>query len=326
MNQSEHQLIPAGQPGHHTCTVCGRTFAHTPRHKCPGVRQYAWGEAPAHLLNKKQLHEQGLRLAADQQPAGCIWYHKNLEYIWLYDSTLALPRPPATETQLASLAKARQALTCRGCGARVGRKTSLTAGFCSNCDYVIWARRCIADPDLRVFDTETTGLGETAQIISISIVDHQGNVLFDSLVRPDCHIPEDATDIHGISDEDVAGAPTWPQIHHQVCELLQNKPVIAYNIEFDRRMLYQTYKRYNIKDFEANESKWICLMKNYAIFTRRRRYVRLSYACEERGVVAGNHTSAGDALAAYGLLASIAAIHLPAYDSPAVSMETVEKP
>src|SRR4051794_10563945 len=68
-----------------------------------------------------------------------------------------------------------------------------------------------------VFDCETTGTDPDAdEIVQLGLVllDREGveTGRFGSLVRPSCSIPEEATAIHGISDEDVADAPTFAQI------------------------------------------------------------------------------------------------------------------
>ncbi len=61
-------------------------------------------------------------------------------------------------------------------------------------------------------DTETTGLERSDEIIEISIVDDEGQVVFDSLVKPSQPIPADSTRIHGITDADVLGARSWPVV------------------------------------------------------------------------------------------------------------------
>jgi len=49
-------------------------------------------------------------------------------------------------------------------------------------------------------DTETTGLspGNGARIVEIAILDDDGRPLLDTLVNPDCEIPDEASSIHGI--------------------------------------------------------------------------------------------------------------------------------
>lgn len=91
-----------------------------------------------------------------------------------------------------------------------------------------------------VLDVETTGLGMEDEVIEIGIVDAWGKIIFESLVHPKQSIPRDATRVHGLTDEDVQHAPRWPEIHDRVCSVLTGRVIIAYNAEFDERMLRQT--------------------------------------------------------------------------------------
>lgn len=91
-----------------------------------------------------------------------------------------------------------------------------------------------------VLDTETTGLSNQAEICQIAIVDHTGRVLLDQLVKPTLPIPIGATQIHGITDEVVVNQPTWQTVRERVISLIKGKVVVAYNADFDLRMLLQS--------------------------------------------------------------------------------------
>ncbi|MCY4410095.1 MAG: 3'-5' exonuclease, partial [Caldilineaceae bacterium] len=69
--------------------------------------------------------------------------------------------------------------------------------------------RAILDERPLFFDTETTGLNSSAEIVEVGIVDAEGNTLLESLVRPIRRIPSDAVAVHGISNAMVRNAPTW---------------------------------------------------------------------------------------------------------------------
>lgn len=52
--------------------------------------------------------------------------------------------------------------------------------------------------DNRLFiDTETTGLGDDAEIVEICIIDSHGFILLNTLVKPTKPIPDEAIAIHG---------------------------------------------------------------------------------------------------------------------------------
>src|SRR5450759_4188499 len=102
------------------------------------------------------------------------------------------------------------------------------------------ARALLTDNPL-FFDTETTGLDSRAEICDIAIVDAAGQVLLNTLVKPACPIPPEASRVHGITDADVAGAPTITAIWPELAALLAgSRPLVAYNASFDRRMITQS--------------------------------------------------------------------------------------
>lgn len=100
-------------------------------------------------------------------------------------------------------------------------------------------------------DTETTGLGDDAQLVEIAITDSDGMVLFESFCKPTVLVEAGAAAIHGISNEQLIGAPTWPDIVNQVQQVLMGKTVVIFNVDFDIRILNQTSQAYGLC------SKWI---------------------------------------------------------------------
>lgn len=84
-----------------------------------------------------------------------------------------------------------------------------------------------------MLDTETTGIEYDSEIVDIAIIDLDKNLIFASLVKPICPIPEEATMIHGITNEMVADAPSWLEVWAQVQKLLSGKTLLIYNADFD---------------------------------------------------------------------------------------------
>jgi DNA polymerase-3 subunit epsilon len=103
-----------------------------------------------------------------------------------------------------------------------------------------WATKLLAQPDVLLLDTETTGLHGNAEICQIAIIDVSGHVLLDTYVKPKQAIPRDASAIHGITDLTVDSAPTFDQLAPTLRELLSGMTVVIYNADFDVRMMEQS--------------------------------------------------------------------------------------
>ena len=92
-----------------------------------------------------------------------------------------------------------------------------------------------------ILDTETTGLGDDAEICEIAVVRHDGSVVLNTLVRPTRGISVAATRIHGITDADVRDAPSIGKaLSGDVRELLASRQVAIYNSDYDLRLLHQS--------------------------------------------------------------------------------------
>ncbi len=100
---------------------------------------------------------------------------------------------------------------------------------------------------LAVIDVETTGLEpDEHRIIEIAVIRFEHGEVIESygeLVNPGRDIPEEVTDITGIKPEDVADAPTFEQIAHDVWERLQDVGIVAYNLSFDRKFVKAELER-----------------------------------------------------------------------------------
>jgi DNA polymerase III subunit epsilon len=124
-------------------------------------------------------------------------------------------------------------------------------------------------------DTETTGLDRSDEIIEISIIDDDGQLLFGSLVKPTQSIPAASTRIHGICDADVRSSLAWPLVWQQVKGVLFEKTVVIYNESFDLRLMQQSHTRHRLTWKEQIKS--FDLLKLYAEFRGEWDPVRRSY-------------------------------------------------
>ncbi|GAB4569472.1 MAG: 3'-5' exonuclease [Anaerolineae bacterium] len=146
-----------------------------------------------------------------------------------------------------------------------------------------------------IIDLETTGMSDDpdVQIIEVAIIDQQGNVLINTLVRPQGFIPAGASRVNNIYDADVADKPTWPEVYPQVAEILTNRVAVAYNSTFEEAVLNAVCRRHNLPPIRPRE--WWCPMRAYQAYTGATRYVRLTDACAAEGIRVQNaHRALGD--------------------------------
>lgn len=162
-------------------------------------------------------------------------------------------------------------------------------------------------------DTETTGVRSTAEIIEISLLDHDGEVLLDSLVRPRQSIPPESTMVHGISNAMVATAPTWAELWPQVQAILENRAIGIYNADFDLRLIKQTHQQYGLR-WPTVQFDPFCIMQIYSQFygewdTHRNayRWQSLEKAGQRFHIpLTNSHRAKDDALLARAVLHQIA--------------------
>jgi DNA polymerase III epsilon subunit-like protein len=145
-------------------------------------------------------------------------------------------------------------------------------------------------------DTETTGLNYTDdQIVDLCVIDTDGVVLFDTLIKPTKPIDPDAAIITGITDEMVKDAPTFLQVWARLANVLKNRLVITYNASFDVRMLAQSARAAGILDywvdFNGEFIRFDCAMLLYAEhygdwneYRHSYRWQKLSAAARQCGI------------------------------------------
>lgn len=97
------------------------------------------------------------------------------------------------------------------------------------------------------FDTETTGLNPSEdRIIEIAVVLYQHGAIVDQkswLIDPERPIPFFATRANRISDEMVAGMPTFREILPEFREYIQGSVLMAHNARFDIHFVNEEFVR-----------------------------------------------------------------------------------
>lgn len=129
-----------------------------------------------------------------------------------------------------------------------------------------WAGGLLNRRDVLILDTETTGLGTSAELVELAIIDTTGKVLVDELIKPTVSVPPDASRIHGITDSVLrkAGAKTWPLHYDSVRKIvLASNMLLVYNLEYDERIIRQTCGKYDLRN-PLGSIRRQCFMLKYA--------------------------------------------------------------
>lgn len=110
-----------------------------------------------------------------------------------------------------------------------------------------------------VLDFETTGMrAGWDRVVEVSVVRFDPgqpmNLVLDTLIQPDRRVT--ATEIHGITDADVADAPRFADLAGNLVEALSGCVLAAYNVAFDLRFLQEELGRVGIRQSIPH----LCLM------------------------------------------------------------------
>lgn len=163
---------------------------------------------------------------------------------------------------------------------------------------VAWARQAIGE-EVVILDFETTGF-KGSEIIQIGAIGPDGSVLMDQLVKPQGRIPARATEVHGITNTMVAGAPDLPTVWEALGVALYGRHVVAYNVGFEQGMIAGEIARHRLPALKAG--RWSCAMLNYARYKgdwnskfNNFRWHSLSNAVIQQGLTVDHaHSALGD--------------------------------
>ena len=160
-----------------------------------------------------------------------------------------------------------------------------------------WCRPMLDRPDVLVVDVETTGFGPKAEVLAVAAIDTTGRVRLDTVSLPVGRIPRGASDVHGLTRACLRklGARPWHDVHAELASLLRDaQAVIAWNADYDSRLLKQTAERHGLS---LPSVPWHCAMRAEADYRGTgAAWAKLGDAAARLGVRAADaHSAVGDA-------------------------------
>jgi DNA polymerase-3 subunit epsilon len=157
---------------------------------------------------------------------------------------------------------------------------------------------------LAVLDLETTGTSpQIDRIIEIAIlrIHPDGSKDdFQSRINPECPIPAEATEVHGIRNEDVKRCPSFKKLAPDIIRFLKDCDLAGYNlISFDIPFLRQEYLRAEI-EFTTEKRRIVDACRIFHQMERRDLISALKFFCNEEHSQA--HSALGDVKACWKIL------------------------
>nr|MDA8107844.1 3'-5' exonuclease [Betaproteobacteria bacterium] len=168
----------------------------------------------------------------------------------------------------------------------------------------------LLDAPLAIVDLETTGANAARdRITEIAVIEVEAGKLsgeWSTLVNPETPIPPAIQALTGITNDMVAGAPTFGQLADALSERLAGRVLVAHNARFDYGFLRQEFERAGIR----YAARTLCTVKlSRRLYPEHARHnldsliARHGLACRMR------HRALGDADAVWQFLRVAAAEH-----------------
>lgn len=154
------------------------------------------------------------------------------------------------------------------------------------------------------FDLETTGINIAKdRIVEISVLKVSPNGKEEQKtirVNPEMHIPEEASKIHGIYDEDVKNCPTFKSIARELARYIEGCDLGGYNSNrFDIPLLAEEFLRAEV-DFDMSRRKFVDVQTIFHKLEQRTLSAAYRFYCDK--CLEDAHTAAADTTATYEVL------------------------
>jgi DNA polymerase-3 subunit epsilon len=133
------------------------------------------------------------------------------------------------------------------------------------------------------FDLETTGINITQdRILEIAVIKVMPNgevIRKSNVINPTITITPESTAIHGISNEDVVGKPTFKEVAKEYAKFFEGSDLAGFNIlKFDVPMLVEEFLRAGV-EFDYTRKKLIDAQKIFHLMEKRNLSAAFKFYC-----------------------------------------------
>lgn len=154
------------------------------------------------------------------------------------------------------------------------------------------------------FDLETTGINIVKdRVVEISVLKVMPNGKEEQKtirVNPGMHIPEEASKVHGIYDEDVKDCPTFKGIAKELARYIEGCDLGGFNSNrFDIPLLAEEFLRAEV-DFDMSKRKFVDVQTIFHKMEQRTLSAAYRFYCDKN--LEDAHTAAADTIATYEVL------------------------
>ena len=154
------------------------------------------------------------------------------------------------------------------------------------------------------FDLETTGTNiNSDRIVEICYLKvwPNGNESAKTLrINPGMHIPEEATAVHGIHDEDVADCPTFKEVARSIANEIEGCDLAGFNSNrFDIPLLAEEFLRAEV-DIDLGRRKFVDVQVIFHKMEQRTLSAAYKFYCGKN--LEDAHTAEADTRATYEVL------------------------
>lgn len=164
--------------------------------------------------------------------------------------------------------------------------------------------------NMTLFDFETTGFsGEQDRVIEFAAIRIRNGRVVNTIahvINPEVPLPEKITELTGITEQDLEGAPTMAQFLPWLMAFMGDGILVAHNAAFDLWFLEENNQCYRNKSVKNSFIDTLALCIDHFPFQKN----QLEVVCERLGVpMVGAHRALNDVMGMWGVLQKLAELN-----------------